>query len=324
MRAVVCKELGPPSSLVLEELDDPVAGPRQVVVDVEAAGVNFVDVLFVAGQYQIKPTLPFVPGSEIAGTVVSVGEKVSQYAVGDRVFGGIGMGGYAARAAMNVNALAPVPANLSAAQAATFTQSYCTALFALRDRARLATGDTVVVLGAGGGVGLAAIDVARALGASCIAVASSEDKRAAALAAGAAAAIDPNAESVKDRVRELTDGHGADVVVDMVGGDLAEPSLRALGYGGRYVVIGFASGTIPSLPMNQVLLRNRSIVGVDWGAWSMTHGEEQGRLLDTLLALVSSGELHPVEPTTYPLAETAKALEDLAGRRVTGKVAIVP
>jgi NADPH2:quinone reductase len=324
VRAVVCRELGPPSSLRLEEIDDPAAGSRQVVVDVEAAGMNFVDALFVAGQYQIKPTLPFVPGSEIAGTVVSVGEKVTRFAPGDRVFGGVGMGGYATRAVANADALAPIPDNLSSAQAATFLQSYCTALFALRDRARLAPGDTVVVLGAGGGVGLAAIDVAQALGASSIAVASSAEKRQAAQAAGARAAIDPGAESVKDRVRELTDGNGADVVVDTVGGDLAEVSLRALGYGGRYVVVGFASGAIPSLPLNQVLLRNRTVVGVDWGAWSMTHGEAQAQLLDTLLRLVESGELHPVEPTTYPLEETARALEDLTGRRIAGKVAIVP
>lgn len=300
------------------------AGPRQLVVDVEAAGVNFVDVLFVAGQYQIKPALPFVPGSEIAGTVASVGEKVTGFAPGDRVFGGIGMGGFATRAAINANAATLTPANLTGPQAATFLQSYCTALFALRDRAELAKGETVVVLGAGGGVGLATIDVAKALGASSIAVASSPDKRATAEAAGARATIDPAAVSVKDRVRELTDGKGADVVVDMVGGELAEPALRALGNGGRYVVIGFASGTIPSLPLNQVLLRNRKVVGVDWGAWSMGHAQEQAQLLDTLMSLVRSNELHPVEPRTYRLEQTAEALEDLAGRRVVGKVAVVP
>ena len=232
--------------------------------------------------------------------------------------------GVRARAPINANAATAIPDNLSGPQAATFLQSYCTALFALRNRARLSRGETVVVLGAGGGVGLATIDVANALGASSIAVASSAEKRDQALAAGARAAIDPNSESVKDRVRELTEGNGADVVVDMVGGELAEPSLRALGYGGRYVVIGFASGTIPALPLNQVLLRNRSVVGVDWGAWSMNHAEEQIQLLDTLMSLVASGALHPVEPKTYPLTETARALADLAGRRVVGKVAIVP
>ena len=330
MRCVVCPRLGPPSVLEVHERADLQPGPGQVVVDVEAAGVNYVDALFVAGSYQIKPPLPFVPGSEVAGTVAACGEGVSELSVGDRVLAMCGLGGYATQVVLGAAQCARVPEGLSAAQAATFTQSYCTALFALRDRARLVAGETVLVLGAGGGVGLATIDVARALGARAIGVASSVDKRAAASAMGADAVIDPETESVKERARELattstgSNSGGVDVVVDTVGGELAEQGLRALGLFGRLLVIGFASGTIPRLPANQVLLRNRSVVGVDWGAWAMSHPVEQEALLGELLHLVADGRLHPTEPATYPLDRVADALVDLQQRRVTGKVALVP
>lgn len=330
MRCVVCPELGPPSVLVVEERPDPTPRAGQVVVEVEAAGVNYVDALFVSGEYQIKPPLPFVPGSEVAGTVAAVGEGVAGLAIGDRVLAMCGLGGYATRVALMADQCVRVPGRLGAGQAATFIQSYCTALFALRDRGRLQEGESVLVLGAGGGVGLAAVDVARALGARVTGVASTDEKRAAALAMGAEAVIDPTAESVKDRARELaveltgsTRG-GVDVVLDTVGGELAEQGLRALGLFGRLLVIGFASGTIPRLPANQVLLRNRSVVGVDWGAWAMGHGLEQQALLEELLAMVAADRLHPAEPTTYPFDQVAQALVDLRERRITGKVALVP
>lgn len=308
----------------MEERDDPVPGPGQVLIAVEAAGVNFVDALFIAGQYQIKPPLPFVPGSEVAGTVAAVGDGVSAVAPGDRVLAGCGMGGYATHVLVPEGSVAPVPDTLDAARAATFIQSYCTALFALRERGGLQPGETLLVLGAGGGVGLACVDVAAALGATSLAVASTAAKREAAVAAGARAALDPGVESLKDRARELTGGAGVDVVMDTVGGDLAAPALRALDYGGRYLVVGFASGAIPSLPLNQVLLRNRAVVGVDWGAWAMSHAEAQRALLADLLAMVAAGALHPVAPATYPLDEAGRALEDLRDRRVVGKVALVP
>jgi NADPH2:quinone reductase len=323
VRAVVCHELGPPSLLTVEELPDPVAAPGGVVVSVEAAGVNYVDALFVAGQYQIKPPLPFTPGSEVAGRIAVVGDGVSGLAAGQRVLANTGLGGYAGRVAVAAGAVIPLPDGLEAPQAATFTQSYSTSLFALRDRARAVAGETVLVLGAGGGVGLAAIGVARALGCRVLGVASSEEKRAAARAAGADAVLDP-AESVKDAAREWSGGTGVDMVVDPVGGDLAEPALRALGDGGRYLVIGFASGAIPALPLNQVLLRNRTVVGIDWGIWAMRHPAEQGALLTDLLALVERGSIQPVRPTQYPLGDVARALEDLLGRRVVGKVALIP
>ncbi|MGD0747467.1 MAG: NADPH:quinone oxidoreductase family protein [Acidimicrobiales bacterium] len=324
MRAAVCHELGPPSVLRVQEQPDPEPGPGEVAVAVEAAGVNFVDGLFVAGQYQIKPSLPFVPGSEVAGHVVAVGPDVGGLALGDRVLASVGLGGFASRVVVPATAAIVLPEGLDAPRAATFTQSYSTSLFALRDRAHAAPGETVLVLGAGGGVGLAAIGVARALGCRVLGVASSADKRDAALAAGAEAVVDPAAEPLKEAARAWAGGTGVDLVVDPVGGPLAEQSLRALGDRGRYLVIGFASGDIPSVPLNQVLLRNRTVLGIDWGIWAMTHPAEQRALLDNLLEMVAAGSLDPVHPAEYPLENVARALEDLLGRRAVGKIALVP
>ncbi len=324
MRAAVCNELGPPSVLRVEERPDPEPGPGEVAVAVEAAGVNYVDGLFVAGQYQMKPSLPFVPGSEVAGHVVAVGSGVRGVAIGDRVLASVGLGGFASRVVVPAASAVALPAGMDAPRAATFTQSYSTCLFALRDRAHAAPGETVLVLGAGGGVGLAAIGVARALSCRVLGVASSADKRDAALAAGAEAVLDPGAEPLKEAVRAWAGGSGVDLVVDPVGGALAEPSLRALGDRGRYLVIGFASGDIPSVPLNQVLLRNRSVIGIDWGIWAMTHPAEQRALLDDLLAMVAAGTLDPVRPAEYALDDVSAALEDLLGRRAVGKIALVP
>ncbi|HEY1827099.1 MAG TPA: NADPH:quinone oxidoreductase family protein [Acidimicrobiales bacterium] len=324
MRAVVCNELGPPSLLRVEERPDPAAGPGRVVVAVEAAGVNFVDGLFIAGTYQIKPPLPFTPGSELAGTVSAMGEDVRDLQVGQRVVVTTGLGGFASHVAVPALAAVALPDSLDAARAATFTQSYSTCLFALRDRAHVQPGHSVLVLGAGGGIGLAAIAVARALGCRVMGAASSEEKRAAASAAGAEAVIDSTSVPIKDAAREWAGGTGVDIVVDPIGGPAAEPSLRALGDFGRYLVIGFAAGAIPSIPLNQVLLRNRTVLGIDWGIWSMQHATEQRSLLRDLLGMVESGDLDPVHPTTYPLDQVATALEDLLERRVVGKIALLP
>jgi NADPH:quinone reductase len=310
--------------LVIEERPDPAPAPGGAVVAVEAAGVNFVDGLFIAGQYQIKPPLPFTPGSEVAGLVVAVGAGVTDVTVGQRVMATTGLGGYASHVAVPAAALAPLPDRLDSPRAATFTQSYCTCLFALRDRAKAVGGESVLVLGAGGGIGLAAIAVARALGCRVIGAASSAEKRAAALAAGAEAVIDTGSEPIKDAARAWAGGTGVDVVIDPIGGPAAEQSLRALGDFGRYLVIGFASGTIPSVPLNQVLLRNRTMLGIDWGIWSMQHAAEQRVLVADLLSLVSEGTIDPVHPTTYPLGQVAQALDDLLARRVAGKVALIP
>jgi NADPH2:quinone reductase len=310
--------------LQVEERPDAEPGPGEVALAVEAAGVNFVDGLFVAGQYQIKPELPFVPGSEVAGRVEAVGTDVAGVAVGRRVLASVGLGGFASRVVVLAASVVALPDGLDAARAATFTQSYSTSLFALRDRAQARPGESVLVLGAGGGIGLAAIGVARALGCRVLGVASSEEKRSAATAAGAEAVVDPATESVKDMARAWAGGSGVGIVVDPIGGPLAEPSLRALGDGGRYLVIGFASGDIPTVPLNQVLLRNRSVLGIDWGIWAMRHPDEQRALLGDLLALVDAGSIEPAAPTVYPLDDVARALEDLLARRVVGKVALAP
>jgi NADPH2:quinone reductase len=316
----VCRELGPPEVLAVEEVAGPVASAGRVTVDVEAAGVNFVDALFVSGTYQVKPPLPFTPGSEIAGRVAAVGDGVAGYSPGDRVLASIGLGGFATAVSASVDQLNRIPDNLDAPQAATFTQSYCTALFALRNRARLSQGERVLVLGGGGGVGLAAIDVARWLGAEVIAAASTEVKRAAALQAGAVAVLDSSVENVN--FRELAGF--VDIVIDPIGGHHSPSALRALRENGRLVVIGFASGTIPLLPANHVLLRNREVIGVDWGAWAMSHASEQSVLLGELLDAAGRGDLHPTAPTIYRLDDVAAALSALLSREVTGKVALVP
>ena len=324
MRAVVCNELGAPSLLRVEERPDPEPRPGEVVVDVEAAGVNYVDALFVAGQYQIKPAVPFVPGTESAGTISRVGDGVEGLAVGQRVLVSAGLGGFASRVAAAASSVTVLPDVLDSARAATFNQSYSTCLYALRNRAAAQAGESVLVLGAGGGIGLAAIGVARALGCRVLGVASSEEKRAAALAAGAEAVVDPAAEAVKDAARTWAGGTGVDMVIDPVGGSLAEPALRALGDRGRYCVIGFAAGDIPSIPLNQVLLRNRTVLGIDWGIWAMQHADAQAALLGALLEMVAGGHIDPVRPNEYRLEDVARALEDLLGRRVVGKVALIP
>jgi NADPH2:quinone reductase len=278
----------------------------------------------VAGQYQIKPSLPFVPGSEVAGHVVAVGPDVRAVTVGARVVASVGLGAFASRVVVAAGSAIALPEGMDAPRAATFTQSYSTCLFALRDRAHAAAGETLLVLGAGGGVGLAAIGVARALGCRVLGVASSADKRQAALDAGAEAVLDPGAQPLKDATRAWAGGTGVDLVVDPIGGALAEPALRALGDRGRYLVIGFASGDIPSVPLNQILLRNRSVIGIDWGIWAMTHPAEQRALLGDLLAMVEAGTLDPVRPAEYPLDNVAGALEDLLGRRAVGKIALIP
>jgi len=324
MRRVVCNEIGRIDELVVAEGEpSPEAKPGWVVVNVAAAGVNYADALVVAGRYQLKPPVPFTPGGEIAGTVTAIGEDVTGWEVGDRVMAMVGLGGYTSRALVPATSLIRIPEQLDEAQAAGFIQSYCTALFALAHRTSVALGETVVVLGAGGGVGLAAVDVATALGAKVIAAASTPEKRQAALDIGASEAIDYDTEDLKSRVRELTDG-GADIVFDAVGGPHAEPALRSLGNLGRYLVIGFAAGEIPSVPLNQVLLRNRTVVGVDWGAWSMSDGAGQIELLHHLVSMVEDGSLTPPHPTARPLADVVGALTDLLERRVTGKVVLVP
>lgn len=323
MRRIVCLDFGPLDQLAIEDRPDLLPADHQVVVGVRAAGVNFVDTLFVQGRYQIKPPVPFGPGSEVAGEVIAVGAEVDSVVVGARVLASVGLGGYAEQVVVPAESVVPLPASLTFTQAAAMLQSYSTALFALTRRTAAASDETLLVLGAGGGVGLASLDVARAMGMTTIAAASSDEKLEAARNAGAAHTIDYETEDLTGRARQLSEG-GVDVVVDPVGGAHAEEALRALTVGGRYLVIGFASGEIPRLPANQMLLDNRTVAGVDWGAWAMHHPEDNQALTAELMTAVDAGSLLPPEPATYPLAKAADALADLEGRRVAGKFVLVP
>ena len=323
MRRLVCRAYGPVDQLTIEDVPEPEPRPGEVVVAVRAAGVNFVDALLVQGLYQIKPPLPFTPGGEIAGDVVEVGAQVSGIARGERVVVSCGLGGFVERLAVPAELARRLPAELSFERAAALVQSYATALFALTRRATVRPDDWVLVLGAGGGVGLAAVDVARHLGARVVAAASSADKLAAATALGAHASVNYESEDLKSRVRAITGG-GVQVVVDPVGGSYADAALRTLRGFGQYLIVGFAGGTIPSLRANLVLLGNRSAVGVDWGAWSMQHPDENRALVDEVLALAGSGALHPRDPVVYPLERAADALAALHSRRLTGKAVLRP
>jgi len=337
MRAVVCRTLGEPEELDVIERDSAPCGPGQVRIRVWAAGVNYVDALFVQGRYQIKPPLPFVPGSELAGEITEIGSDVAtlsadtiddttddgspRWQVGDRVFASIGLGAFADEVLVPASVPVPIPANLSYGQAATMGQSYATAWFTLTRRTAVQAGDWVVVLGAAGGLGLATLDVARCLGANTIAVASSAERLRLCIERGAHQVVDYSSEDLKTRVRELTDG-GAQIVIDTVGGPTTDAALRSLGNGGRLMVLGFASGDIPDVAANQVLLRNRSVLGVDWGAWAMAEPEANRALMDEVLGCVESGDLRPVEPTGYALKDASSALRDLLERRVVGKACL--
>ena len=308
---------------MVEERESPRPGPGQVVVAVRAAGVNYVDGLICQGRYQLKPGVPYVPGGEIAGEVRQVGEGVTRVRPGDRVMAMIGFGAFAEEVVVAADALDPLPATLGFGQAAAFIQSYSTAWFALSRRVTVGEGDWVLVLGAGGGIGLAAVDVAIALGARVVAAASSDDKLAAGRRMGAEATVAYEHEDLKARVRELTGG-GVDVVVDPVGGRHSEPALRATKTFGRFCVVGFASGPIASIPLNHVLLNNRSVIGVDWGAWAMSDPAGNRALLDELVGMVDAHRLHPVTPAERPLAEAGAVMAELLDRTVTGKVVLVP
>jgi NADPH2:quinone reductase len=323
VRVVVCKELGSLYNVVVEEREPPAPGPGQVVVDVRAAGLNYVDGLLCQGRYQMKPAVPFVPGGEIAGVVRALGPGVHGLETGDRVMALTGFGAFAEQVVVAETSLDPIPSVLSFAQAAAFIQSYSTAWFTLVRRTSVAERDWVLVLGAGGGIGLATVDVALSLRARVVAAASSKEKLAAAVAMGAHASVAYEDEDLKTRVREITEG-GADVVVDPVGGHHSEPALRATRMFGRFCVIGFASGSIASLPLNQVLLNNRTVIGVDWGAWAARNAEANRAMLSNLITMTEEGRLHPVEPVQRPMAAAAEAMASLLDRTVSGKVVLVP
>lgn len=324
MRAVVCQQFAPLDQLVVEERPSPDLFPSCVRIAVSACGVNFVDALFVQGKYQIKPPVPFVPGMEVVGRVVEVAPDVTDIAIGTRVFANVGLGGFSDEVVVAAKRVMVLPDRLSDGQAATFMQSYLTAWFALVERARVESGRWLLVLGAGSGVGLGAVDVGHALGLQVIAVASTEEKRELARERGAAAVIDSrlSPDEIKEEAKRIAGG-GVDYIYDPVGGELGETCLRALGDDGQYLVIGFVAG-IPKLPANQVLLRNRRVTGVDWGGWAGKNPGLNDKMLAQVLELIGQGRLRPVEPTTYPLEKAAQALRDLEDRKVAGKIALHP
>lgn len=322
MKTMRVTELGPIENLETIEVESPPLRNGQVRLEILACGLNYVDSLFIEGRYQIKPPVPYHPGSEVVGRVIEVAPDVTSPSVGQRVFAPVGVGGFSSEAVIAASRVLPIPDALTDGQGATFMQSYLTAWFAFKERMTVREGMTMLVLGAGGGIGLAAVDAGVALGMRVIAAASSQDKRQLALDRGAFATIDVLTEDVKTRTRELSGG-GVDVVYDPVGGDLAEPALRALAPGGIFMVIGFVGG-IPRLPANFVLLQNRSVVGVDWGYWVGRNPDDNARMIREVLAEISAGRLNPVEPQIYPMSRAVDAMNDLKNRKVAGKVALVP
>ena len=319
MRALVCREYGSADDLVVEERDDPIAGRGEILVDIRAAGLNFPDVLLVGGQYQVKTPPPFIPGHEAAGIVAAVGEGADRFAVGDRVIITPPTGAFAELCAVPEPLAMPIPEGLDFGQAAGFTITCSTSYHALRQRAELQEGETVVVLGAAGGVGITAVEIAKALGARVIAAASTDEKLEFAKSAGADETINYGETSLKEAVREIT-GAGADVVYDPVGGEIGEQALRAIARGGRYLIIGFASGTIPNFPANLLLLKEACAMGVWWGPWAMRNPELQAQNLEAMAGMIASGKLRPRVTGSYSLDEFSEAFRAITARRVLGKV----
>jgi len=320
VKALVCNQYGPPESLVIEDqhLADP--GKGEVLVDIKAAGINFPDVLMIAGKYQVKSPLPFVPGSEAAGVISSVGDGVSRYAAGDRVIILPEGGAFAEQCVVHESRCLPMPESMSFEQAAGFTVAYATSYHALRQSTELKAGETILVLGAAGGVGTTAVEIANALGARVIAAASSDQKLDFARAAGADETINYDSQNLKETVKELTNGKGVDVVYDPVGGELAEQAYRCLARHGRYLVIGFASGEIPKFAVNIALLKEASIIGVWWGPWTARNPGLAAQNMSELTEMVAGGKLNPRVSEIYRLDQYVEAFASITGRKAMGKV----
>ena len=324
MRAIRCNQYGPPESLVVEDLPELEPQAGEVVIDVMAAAVNFPDVLIIENKYQFKPPLPFTPGSEVAGVVRAVGAGVAQFQPGARVVAYTGQGGFAQQAVAAASGCVPLAEGVGFAQAAAFTLAYGTSYHAVVDRGALKAGETMLVLGAAGGVGLAAVEIGKALGARVIAAASTDEKLAVCVKHGADATINYAAEDLRERIKALTDGKGPDVIYDPVGGVYAEPAFRSIGWRGRYLVVGFANGEIPKLPLNLTLLKGASIVGVFWGDFARREPRHNAAALQQMVSWIGEGKLRPYVSAQYPLEETGRALRDMAERRVVGKIVITP
>jgi NADPH2:quinone reductase len=322
MKALVCEEFGPPENLVITELPDPSPEVGEVLVDVKAAGVNFPDILAIAGKYQVKVPPPFVPGNEAAGVVAAVGAGVTRFKAGDRVIITPTGGGFAERCRTAERHCLPLPDGLDFEQGAGFTITYATTYHAFRQSTRVQADETLLVLGAAGGVGITAVEIGKALGAKVIAAASSEEKLEFARKAGADETINYSRVSLRDAVKDLTQGEGVDVVYDPVGGELAQMALRSLAWHGRYLVIGFACGDIPAFPANIALLKEANIIGVWWGTWAARNPDEARQNMMELAAMVGQGQLRPRITAKYPLSRYADAFATIIGRRALGKVVL--
>ena len=324
MKAVVCNEFGPPEGLVIEEMELPPLGEGQILVDVKASPVTFPDTLMLEDKYQFKAPVPYVPGGEVAGFVKEVGDGVSNLAIGDRVVATCGVtGGFASEAVVNASDARVLPDSVGFAESTGLGYAHGTTYYGLKDRAKLQPGETLLVLGAGGHLGVSAIELGKLMGATVIAAASTEEKLDTCRSAGADLTINYSTEDLKVRAKELTDGKGCDVIYDPVGGDYAEAALRASAWGGRFLVIGFTAG-IPSIPLNLTLLKSCSIVGVFYGAMAAKEPERHAELMGELIQFIADGSLVPKVSERYPLEEAATALRRLINREATGKVVVEP
>lgn len=322
MKAIRCKTYGPPSQLVVEEIESLKAGPKEVLVQVKACGLNFPDTLIIQGLYQFKPELPFTPGSDISGIVKEVGEGITHLKAGDEVFGFVAHGGLAEEVIVPSIACFPKPVQMNFPIAASFMMAYGTSYHALKDRASLKVGETLLVLGASGGVGLAAVELGKLMGAKVIAAASTDEKLSLCKEYGADELINYTTQDLKSTLKEITGGKGVDVVYDPVGGDFSEQALRGTAWNGRFLVVGFAAGNIPKIPLNLPLLKGASIVGVFWGGFAMKYPKENMANTMTLVKWHAEGKLKPHIHKIVALEETREALEEMMDRKVKGKMVV--
>lgn len=322
MKAIVCEKLGGPHDLVYKELPDLVPGAKEIVINIKACAINFPDTLIIQGKYQVRPELPFSPGSDISGVVAEVGSAVTQYQVGDEVFGVVPFGGFAEQVVAKTKNIFPKPPGMDFSIAASFLYAYGTSLHALKDRAKLKAGETIAILGASGGVGLAAVDLAKRMGAKVIACASTQEKLTLCESYGADELINYTNEDLKSRIKELTTGKGANVVYDPVGDKYTEPALRAMAWQGRYLVVGFAAGQIPKIPLNLALLKGCEIVGVFWGRFTQEQPQDNMANSLQIIQWYNEGKIKPHIHKLFSLKEAPIALEEMMNRKVRGKVVL--
>mgnify|MGYP003683468169 CR=1 FL=1 len=322
MKAIVCNTFGLPNTLNYTEVNNPSPKEDEVLISVKACSVNFPDTLIIQGKYQFRPEFPFSPGSDVAGIVEKVGENIEHFKEGDEVVGFIPFGGFAEKAIVKAKDCFPKPRGMSMVNASAFLLAYGTSYHALKDRAKLEKGEAILILGASGGVGLTALELAKLMGAKVIAAASTEEKLELCKQFGADEVINYTTENLKDKVKELTNGKGVDVIYDPIGGHFSELALRAIAWKGRHLVIGFANGEIPKIPINLTLLKGASIVGVFWGAFAQKQPKESLENIKELLTWFGKGDLKPHIDKTYSLKKAPKALEDMMQRKTKGKIVI--